>query len=249
MQDIVPEDLAEDDETSSQQQSKAQLPVKSWRKHRPIECYFEDVSNYSYDFNPGRFDFSPVQDVAPRSDASPDVAPIFEVALISEVGQGGTQTSDAAPSAAPDVTSAPNVSPASSVASDIPPDIPSDITLGLDSNAPDASSSSDAAPETTDMTTESDNSTVIDVDQSVPASSNTTPKGFSPATKVPSSIFVKSEQEEADPDAVLQWQWRVLTSNSTAPNKNSEQSPPPEIIKGETQEDGPKRRIIKKDCF
>lgn len=230
-EDLVPEDLVEDDDTSSPQLSKA-CPVKSWRKHRPIECYFEDVSNYSYDFNPGRFDFSPVQDVAPRSDASPDVAPIFEVALVSEVGQGSTQATDAAPSAAPDVTSAPNVSPASSVASDIPPDIPSDVTLGLDSNAPDASSSSDAAPETTDVTTESDNSTVIDVDQSVPATSNATPKGFSPATKVPSSIFVvKSEQDEADPDAVLQWQWRVLTSNSTAPTKNSEQSPPPEIIK------------------
>ncbi|XP_026291782.1 probable ubiquitin carboxyl-terminal hydrolase FAF-X isoform X3 [Frankliniella occidentalis] len=156
------------------------------------------------------------------------------------------QKLDSAPPAAPDVTSAPNVSPVSSIASiasDIAPDIPSDV--GLDNNGPDASSSSDVGPETTsDITTESDNSTVIDVDQSLPPTNDPTPEVFSPTNKaLPSSTNnLKTSKQEVDPDALIQWQvdkWQmtVVTRNSTSSVKSSEQPSPPEIIQGETEED------------
>lgn len=173
VEDIVAEDLVEDDENPSQQLSKVQLPVKSWRKqHR--------ITYGSYDFTSSEFDLSPVRDVAPRSDASPDIEP--NIVPIEEINPGSTEGPhpDAAPvpPAAPDVTSAPNVSPASSVASDIPSDVPPDVTMGLDNNVPDVSSTtttitttttnsttSDIAPEgTTNIKTETDGFILLDVD-------------------------------------------------------------------------------------
>lgn len=171
-------------------------------------------------------------DVAPPSDASPDIAPTVEIAPVREVGI--TQEPEVTPPTAADATSAPNVSPASSVASDIPQDMPPDVTLGLDNNVPDASSSDVTQETSTDVTTSSENSTVIDIDQTVPATSDSTPKIYSTSTKVPSGAT--SNLSDQDADRILQWWGTVYTSNSTSSVKSNEQSSPPEIIKGETLE-------------
>lgn len=245
------EDLLEDDDSATQQSSVAAfitLPGKalaSGRKHRQLERFEENFSlPSSYEFSSLRFDFSPECDGPRRSDDSPDIALILE--KIREKGQGSTQGPDVTPSVAPDVTSAPNVSPASSVASDIPPDIPPDVTIGLDNNVRDAPSSSpDVASETvTDVTTESDNSTVIDVNQSS-SITNAPLKALSNTSTIappgqPNNVMRKMAKNNAgkdeDPAAVLNWQWDVVTINPTPPVKSNEQSSPSEIIQGETEE-------------
>ena len=170
------------------------------------------------------FDFLLLPDGTTPQDPSTDVAPS------SEVGSGIPQES----TAAADTTSAPNVSPASSVASDIPSDMPPDVTLGLDNNLPDASSSDVTQGTSTDVTTSSDNSTVIDIDQTVPATTDSTPKIYSTSTKVPSRPTSNLSEKDVDrvrmeEDDGIFWRGTVVTSNSTSSIKDNEQSSPQEI--------------------
>lgn len=126
------------------------------------------------------------------------------------------------------------MSPASSVASDIPSDMPPDVTLGLDNNLPDASSSDVTQGTSTDVTMSSDNSTVIDIDQTVPGTTDSTRKIYRTFTKVPSKAALKTAMKEKDYDRIrmeedIFWKGTVVTSNSTSSVKSNEQSSPQEI--------------------